>query len=115
MRPRSASGSAFSGPKADQQDIVVEGQELAVTARIALPAATADQLAIDARRIVHFGQNHMQAAEFGDAFSEADVGSAAGHVRGHGHAILFTRGGDDLGFAGDLPGVEHLMLDCRPR
>ena len=43
--------SAFFGPKAGLQDFVVEREELPIRAGIALPAAAADELAVDALRL----------------------------------------------------------------
>ena len=99
--------SDFLRAEAAEQDFVVEREELAVGAGIALAAAAADELAVDAPGFVHLGADHVQAAEFGDAGAEPDVGAAAGHVRGDGDFALLAGGGDDLGFAFDVPGVEH--------
>jgi hypothetical protein len=57
-------------------------------------------------------QNDVQAAEFGHAEPELDVGSAAGHVRRDGDPALRAGLGHDLGLGGDMIGVEHLVLDA---
>ena len=102
-------------PQAGQQQIVVQGEILAERAGVALAAAAADQLAVDAAGVVHLGADHVQAAQFGHAVAELDVGAAAGHVRRDGHLAGQAGAGDDVGLGGDVVGVEHLVLDARAR
>ncbi len=99
------------GSEAGEEEFVVEGEELAIGSGIALAPASADQLAVDAGGIVHFGANDVQSAEFLDMVLELDVGAAAGHVRGDGHFVLQAGAGDDIGLLLDLMGVEDLVLD----
>ena len=84
--------------EADEQDFVVEREKLPIRAGVALPAAAADELAVDALRFVHFGADHVQAAKFMHTRAEANVGAAAGHVRGHGDFALLACLRDDLRF-----------------
>src|SRR4029079_18495195 len=97
------------GPQAEQNDIVVERQILAIRAGVALPAAAAAELATDAGGVVHFGADHVHAAQLGDAFAQANVGAATGHVRRDGDVLALARLPDDLSFGGDLPGVQNLV------
>ena len=72
--------SATSPAQAGQHQIVVQGEVLAEGAGIALAAAAADQLPVDAAGVVHFGADDVQAAQLGHALAELDVRAAAGHV-----------------------------------
>ncbi len=85
---------------------ILEGDEEDRLTRVALAGAAAAQLAVDAARLVAFGADHEEAAEFGDAFAEFDVGAAAGHVGGDGDRALLAGAGDDLGLLAVVFGVE---------
>ena len=115
--PASASAALFERVRllraeAGVENFVVEREELAVRAGVALPAAAADELAVDPLRFVQLGANHVQAAELVHAGAEPDVGAAAGHVRGDHHFAPLAGRGDDLGFLRDVPGVEHRVFDA---
>ena len=73
------------------EDFIVEREELAIRAGVALPAAAADELAVDALRFVQLGADDVQAAELVHAVAKANVGAAAGHVRGDGDFALLRR------------------------
>ena len=77
-----------------------------------MASAAADQLAVDAAGVVHFGADDVQPAQFGDARAEFDVGAAAGHVRRDGDFARQARLGDDLGFGLDVVRVEDLMFEA---
>ena len=75
-------------------------------AGFALAGAAAKKLAVDAAGVVALGGDDAEAAEFVDAFVEADVCSAAGHVGGDRDAAGVAGGGDDDGFVLRADGVE---------
>ena len=77
-----------------------------------MPSAAAEQLAVDAAGIVHFGANNVQSAHFGYAFAQFDVGAAAGHVCGNGHFSGQAGPGDDIRFDLDVIRVKNLVLDA---
>ena len=59
------------------------------------------------------GANDEQAAGFGDAGGELDVGAAASHVRGDGDGSEVAGTGDDFGFLRVEFRVEHRVRDLR--
>ena len=75
----------------DAHQVVLEGEEEARLARVALTAGAAAQLVVDAPRFVALGADDVQAADIGDALAEHDVGAAAGHVGGDGDAARADR------------------------
>ena len=93
-------------------DFIVERKKLPIGAGVALPAAAADELPIDALRFVQLGADDVQAAKLVDAFAEADVGTAAGHVRGDRDFALLAGLRNDFGFLRDVPCVQHRMFDA---
>ena len=93
------------------ENFVVEREELAVGAGIALPAATSDQLAVDALRLVQLSTNDMQAAQFRHAVALSNVGAAARHVGSHRDFALFTRVTDNFRFRRHVSGIEHFVFD----
>ena len=74
-----------------------------------MPGAAAFELGIDAGAVVQFGDQDEQASQCGDACPQADIGAAAGHVGGDRDAADLAGLGDDLGFVGELAGVEDLV------
>src|SRR3989454_4093681 len=78
-------------------DFVFERYGRLIAARIALPPAAAEKLAVDAPCVVPLGREHVQAADLGNFGAETDVGATAGHVRGDGDAAALTCLGDHLG------------------
>jgi hypothetical protein len=68
------------------EEFVFQAEKALGYAGFALAGAAAEQLAIDAAGIVAFGGDDAEAAEFDDAFVEANVGAATGHVGGDGDA-----------------------------
>ena len=92
--------------------IVFERDEKVRGTGIALARATAAQLAVDAAGFVALGADHVQAAEFGHARPEFNVGAAAGHVRGDGHRAALAGARDDFGFLLVILGVEHGVDDA---
>ena len=66
-------------------EVVLEGDEKLRAPGVALARAPAAELAVDAAGLVALGADDEQAAGFGDAGGELDVGAAAGHVRGDGN------------------------------
>src|SRR5437899_12666565 len=67
------------------QKLVLEREEELIAARVALAAAAANQLAINAASLVALRADDVQAAGLGDARRELDVGASAGHVGGDSH------------------------------
>ena len=95
-----------------REQFVVERDDRLAAARIALAGAAAEELAVDAARVVVFGQDHVQAAARGDALAEHDVGAAAGHVGRDGDAARLAGARDDLGLVAVLLGVQHDVRDA---
>ena len=61
------------------------------------------------QRFVGFNRQHV----FFDIAAEHDVGAATGHVGGNGDHLGAAGLGDDVGLAGVLLGVEHLVRQVR--
>ena len=76
-------------------------------------AAAADQLPIDAGRVVQFRANHTQAPEFRDAFAQFNIGPPAGHVGRHRHSSRLTGPGDDVGLGFQMLRVQEGKFDPR--
>src|SRR5437762_4199323 len=70
------------GAKAGADHVIVERHVLPHGAGVALAAAAAHKLAVDAGRIVQLGANYLETAYFGYARAKLNVGAAARHVRG---------------------------------
>src|SRR5262245_59412232 len=100
------------GTVAGADHVVVERHVLARGAGVALRPGAADERAVDTGRVVQLGADDVQAARFGHARAELDVGAAAGHVRGDRDFARQSSVGDDLGFLFDLVRVEHLVVDA---
>jgi hypothetical protein len=96
----------------DAQQVVFQGEVKARGAGVALAAGPAAQLVVDAAALVAFGAQDVEAAQFGDALSQLDVGAAAGHVGGDGHGAGLTGIADDLGLGLVVLGVEHVVFDA---
>ena len=74
-------------------------------ARIALAAAAAHELVVDAAGFVALGADDIEAAQRDHAGAEADVGATAGHVGGDGDGTELSGAGDDVGFAAGVFGA----------
>ena len=85
-------------------EIVLEADVETRTAGIALPRATAPQLPVDPARLVPLRADHEKTAVIRDAFTELNVGSAAGHVR---------RNRDRPGLSGALDDLRFLHVILR--
>ena len=93
--------------------LVLEREKRLDMARIALPAAAALKLAVDAAAVMPLAEDDIEAAERGHARAQLDVRPPPGHVGGDRHRARLTRAGDDGGLVGILPGREHLMRDTQ--
>ena len=82
-------------------------------ARVALAGGRPKSWRSTRPEAVRFGGDHVQAAQFGDAAGELDVGAAAGHVGGDGDLAALAGLGDDRRFLGRLRRVEHAMRPAR--
>ena len=81
---------------------------------VALAARAAAQLVVQPLGAVPSGADDVQPAEFGDLVvvglvgaAEADVGTAARHLRRYRHRAELARLGDDLGLLFVVLGVQH--------
>ena len=88
-------------------EVVLEADVEAGTARISLTRAASAQLAVDAARLMPLGAQDEKSAQLGDAFTELNVSSAAGHVRRDGDGSTHTGARDDLGLLHVELGVQH--------
>src|SRR5688572_31713483 len=77
--------------------VLVEREDRLAASRVALARAATEELPVDARRVVEFGGDDVQAARLGDAGPQLDVGAAPGHVGGDGEAARLAGARDDLG------------------
>ena len=87
------------------EKFVFEADEALGDAGFALAGAAAEELAVDAGRVVAFGGDDVEAAEFGDVFVEADVGAASSQVGRDCDAAGVAGGSDDDGFVLVTDGV----------
>ena len=76
-------GKRLDGPFGgeDAHQVVVEAEEELAGAGVTLPAGAAAELVVDSSGLVPFGAEDVQAADFGYARAEFDVGAAACHIR----------------------------------
>src|SRR5262249_3599429 len=97
------------------EQLVLEREEELRAARVALASGAADELAVDAQRLVALGAEDVQAAGPDHRGRRLDVGAASGHVRGDRARAVLPRERDDLRLASGLlgAGVEHLVRDVR--
>ena len=95
------------------QNLILERVKQPITAGVPLPATTADQLPVNASRVVPLAADHMQSATLDRIARQADVGTAARHVRGDRHTTLHPGAGNPLGFVRQMPRVQNLVLDPR--
>ena len=102
-----------AGEDADQ--VVLGRQEEARAARVALAAGAAAELVVDAAGLVALGADDVEAAELAHAVAELDVDAAAGHVRRDRDGAALAGVLDDLGLAGVVLGVQHVVRDARAR
>src|SRR3954471_8794122 len=93
--------------------LILGAHDRFTAARVALPAAAAEELPVDAPRIVALGADDVQAAELDDAGPELDVSAAPGHVGRDRDAPALACLGDDFGFVGVLPRVEQPVAEPR--
>src|SRR5438552_13167336 len=105
-------GDALRGEDADQ--VVLERAEEPGAARVALTAGPAAKLVVDAPRFVALGADDVEPAEVGDALSEQDVDTAAGHVRRERDGAALAGIRDDQRFALVVLRVQDLVLDPVP-
>ena len=82
--------------------------------RITLPGAAADKLAIDAGRIMAFGENNVQSAAQGDARAEPDVRAAPRQVGGNRDGARLTSPCHDPGLRRVLSPVQHREFQFSP-
>ena len=97
--------------KAGRKNVIVQRHELPKRSWIALAGAAAGKLAIDASRLVKLGADNMQSAKFVDFVGQLDIGTTAGHVRGHGHPANLPSLCDDFRLFGVAASIQNLMLD----
>ena len=64
------------------EQIVVGRDKEAARAGVALPAGAAEQLSIDARRLMPLDADYVQPAGLQRGLVEADIGAPAGEIRG---------------------------------
>ena len=98
----------------EAHEVVLPGEVEARLAGVALAARAAAELVVDPARLVPLGAEHVEAAEVDDAFAELDVDAAAGHVRRDRDGAALPGVLDDLGLAGVLLGVQHVVRDALP-
>ena len=89
---------------------VVKADDRLERSRVALPAAAAVELPVDAPRLVKLGEDHVQAATREHLRREANIGAPAGHVGGDRHPCALARARDDLRLIAILAGVQHDVL-----
>ena len=115
IRPREQERQPAPHAAMGREELVLQRHDRLVAPRIALAPAAAEELAVDAARLVALGGDHVQAPVRGHSRSQADVGPAPGHVGGDGHPSLPPGLGDDLGLLAVLAGVEHPVRKGRLR
>src|SRR4051794_12813301 len=87
----------FSKRKIGFHQILLDGEDGFATSLVTLPAATAEQLPVNAGRIVELGCNDVQSTDLCDTRCEFDVSAAPRHVGCHGNTRRDTGLCDDLG------------------
>ena len=96
-----------------EEEVVLGAAEHLGGAGVALAGGAAEELAVDAAAAVRLGGDHVQAAEFGDAAAELDVGAAAGHVRRDGDLPRWPASATISASCAVCVGVEHAMRPAR--
>ena len=93
-------------------EVILEAEEKVGAAGVALPRATAAQLAVNPARFVPLGAEHMQAADTGDAVGKFDVRAASGHIGGDGDGATLSRARYNFRFLFVVFGVEHAVRNA---
>jgi hypothetical protein len=88
------------------EQFVVDGDDRLTTARIALTTGSTEELAVDATRLMEFGQDHMQPTSLSHGWMKKDVSTASRHVRRDGNTPRLTGSGYDSRFLAVLAGIE---------
>jgi hypothetical protein len=101
----------FPGAISGQQDFIVECEKLAEGARIPLPPATTNKLAVDSLGFVEFTANHMQSTNLLYFISQANVGATPCHIGCHSDPATLACRGDNFCFLVNLTGVQDLVFD----
>lgn len=83
-----------------------------VRTRIGLAGTSTDELPVDARRFVWFGDNDVESSAVVDAGSELDVRASAGHVGRDGDGPLLSCPSDNVGLLTILHPIEQLIGDA---
>src|SRR5208282_467854 len=109
LHPQLFHDVADPSPAKQPHQIVFQRHVKSAAAGVALPRATAAELAVDAPRFVAFAADHVQPADLGHAFAELDVGAAARHVGRDRDGTALARPGDDFGLALVVFGVENVV------
>src|SRR6266571_4488637 len=111
LEARHQATDSVRGRTEDLHQVVLERDEELARTGVSLAAGAPAQLVVDAPALVALGADDVQAPHVRHALTEDDVGAAAGHVGGDGHAPGLARLGDDRGLALVLLGVEHVVLE----
>ncbi len=77
-----------------------------------MAAAATDQLAIDSLRFMEFGADHVDASKFMHPRPQANVGTAARHVRGHGNFPMLTCRRNDFRFSDHVFRIQYDRFDA---
>ena len=91
--------------------VIIQGNVESGFARVALTAGTAAQLVIDTSGLMALSADDLETPELGNAFTQLDIGTTAGHVGGDGNCPHLTCFGNDLGLEFMELGIEDVMLD----
>src|SRR5260370_34493587 len=98
------------GGAEDLHQVVFERDEEPARARVTLAAGAPAKLVIDTPAFVALRANDVQTTDASHAWSENDVGSASGHVRGDRDPCRLPRLGDARRLALLLLGGEDVVL-----
>src|SRR5260221_10176847 len=95
------------------EQIILERNEEAGYSRIALASGAAAKLVVDTAAFVPIRADNVQSAQFRHAFSELDIDTAPGHVRGNSHGASLAGAGDDGGLFFFIARIQDLMRNAR--
>ncbi len=96
----------------DAHEIVFARYEELSRTWITLTTTTTTELIIDAARIMTGSTNHNQATEFGNAWSELNIGTTTSHVGSQCDGTFFTSLGNNCSLTLIILGVQNLKRNA---
>ena len=99
------------GDVEELEKLVLKGKVKLIAAGVTLSRGSSDELAVDSRGTVHFGDHDVQSPLLQDGRGNSNIRSAAGHVCRDGHRRGLAGLLDDRRFELMMSTIEDLVID----